>query len=478
VRRGIPTLAPVLAVAAAAALAIFGGLAGCSKVRGVLAPNRLPETTIWVTGNLDTVGHAIRVFWNGEDPDGQVVGFEFKWIYEPGAAPAGYDSSLWTFTDRRDSLFTVFSPDGVDYPTLVVRAIDDQGAADDSPARQRFGFTNLPPTIELTGTPPASTLPVAVFTWSAHDPDGILSRAHYRVWLDGREDRDTVLTDTVITIPPYFFQELDGQTLARRRTAFVACIDDGGRMSEPDSFAWNVAIPVGNTLLVDDVPGNTVFDTFYRTQLDTRLGAGAYTTINLEQQAATLRTSDAVLETFELFDNVFWYSENNGSLSSVLRLADQPIRDYLASGRNLFITSTRLVGTGGALGSTFAREVLGVDAFRVNLLNGSTNFVIDSQQYLVGAPPFGSLQAIQSSGGTEAMVLEDPADAAYLAPPGALQDTLPPDNWPVAVNRRYGGGSNPGRIVYLGFPLRILDGVDTPGMAAIELEKVFILFGI
>jgi hypothetical protein len=465
-------------VAAAVALAALGGLAGCGKVRGVLAPNRLPETTIWVTGNVDTVGHTLRVYWNGEDPDGEVVGFQFKWIYAPGSAPAGYDSSLWTFTDRHDSLFTVYSPDGVDYPRLWVRAVDNEGGVDESPAHQDFGFTNLPPTIQLTGTPPASTLPVAVFTWAASDPDGIIARAHYRVWLDGAEDRDSIVSDTVVTLPPAFFEEANGQTLARARTAYVACIDDGGRMSAPASFTWNVTLPVGNTLLVDDVPGNTVYDNFYKAQFDGRLGAGAYTLINLDQQAVTLRTPDAVRETFELFQNVFWYSEANANLSPVLRLADQPIRDFLSSGRNLYITSTRLVGTGGALGLTFARDVLGVTGtgFHVNLLNGSSNFTIEGGQYLDGAAPFGRLQAIQSTGGTEALILGDPADAAYLAPPGALQDTLPAESWPVAVSQRYGAGQ--GRIVYLGFPLRLMDGIDTPGMAATELAKVFTLFGL
>src|SRR5688500_20411383 len=38
-------------------------------------------------------------------------------------------------------------------PTFVVRAIDDEGAADPTPARQAFLFRNDPPTIELVGIP-------------------------------------------------------------------------------------------------------------------------------------------------------------------------------------------------------------------------------------------------------------------------------------------------------------------------------------
>jgi hypothetical protein len=240
VRRLIPAWSLTGALLAGLILAVAGGITGCAKVRGTLAPNRPPETTLWVTGDVDTVGHTIRVFWNGEDPDGSVAGFEFKWIYLPGAQPPGYDPSVWTFTPRHDSLFTVYSPNGTDFPTLVVRAIDDSpdgtleadgtdhGTPDDTPSSQHFAFSNQPPSVRLTGTPPDTTLPVAVLSWVGSDPDGIISRASYRIWLDGAEDRATIVTDTAFTLAPSAFKDLAGQIQAGVRTAYVACIDDGG----------------------------------------------------------------------------------------------------------------------------------------------------------------------------------------------------------------------------------------------------------
>jgi hypothetical protein len=475
--------------AALAALALLGGLTGCAKVSGTMVPNRAPETTVWVTGELDTVAHTQRFFWDGQDPDGVVVGFAFRWLYQPGAEPEGYDPAVWTFTDRRDSVFAVWSPNGVDFPTLEVRAVDDvpdgvvdadstdYGTADPSAASQRFTFSNLAPEVALSSTPPPQTLPVASFSWFASDPDGDARLARFRVWLDGRPDQDTLVTGSGITLPAYFFAETTGEILARQRTMYVTAIDVGGCASEPDSFSWFVQPPAGSTLLVDEMPGATFYDNFYRGELTARLGDGQYSVIDLEQ-GAYFPTADAIRETFYLFEHVFWCAENNPNLSPNLALADQPIRDYLSAGGNLYLAGSRVVGTGGALEDGFARDVLGTLELRVNQLNGTTGFVISPGQFLIGGQsPFDSLQSTGIWAGVESFVLADPADAMYLAPPGTL-DTLHVDDWPVAVNRRY--GAEQGRMVYLCFPLRGMNSSFSglPGRSATELRKIFDLFGM
>jgi hypothetical protein len=468
-------LAPFALVGLALLLA-----AGCAKVRGVVAPNRPPETTLWVTGNVDTVSHTQRVFWDGQDPDGSVSYFEFRWVYAPGAAPAGYDSSLWVATTDRDSLFTVYSPNGVDFPTLVLRAIDDQGTPDPTPARQTFVFSNAVPTVHFSSTPPDTTLPVVTFTWSGSDPDGDIARATYRVWLDGAEDRATTTTGTSLTLTPIHFENALGTVEERVRKAYVVAIDDGGRVSLPDSFSWYVRLPVGTTLLVDDmpntVPGFSTADPFYRGELNTRLGAGNYTIIDL-QARNPFRSQADVRETFRLFENVFWYSEQNPGLSAVLLMADQPIRTYLDGGGNLFLTSSRFVGTGGALDDAFAHDVLGVADFRINQKNQTTNFELSSPQFAIGVAPFDSLMAIGIYSGIESFVLASAGEASYVAPEGTL-DTLHVGDWPIGINRQYGAGQ--GRIVYLPFPLRGMNAAFSghSGRAAAELQKVFTLFGM
>jgi hypothetical protein len=468
-RRRATLLVSVFAVVGVYALA-----GGCAKVSGTLGPDHPPETTVWVTGPVDTVSHTIRVYWDGQDPDGTVTGFEFKWIYPAGAQPAGYDSSMWVPTPVRDSLFTIYAPDSVAMPTFVVRAIDNDGVADPSPARQNFSFKNAAPSVHFTLTPPDTTLPVASLGWQGADPDGNINKATYLLWLDGAQNRARLVSSTSFTLTTTDFQNGAGVVEQRKRTAYVTAIDDGGRMSPPDSFAWNVVNPVGNTLLVDE-SGFAAADNFYRAELNTRLGAGNYTIIDLSVRNP-FRTPADVRETFKLFPNVFWYAELNANVSTVLPMAGPPIHDYVSGGGHLYMNSSTFVGTGGALNDAFAKDVLGVNGFNINLNTQSTNFTIGNTQQVLGAQaPWDTLAAAGILSGIETFLLANQGDAMYVAPPGTL-DTLHVDNWNVAINRRYGAG----RIVFLPFPLRGMNGSfdGHTGHAAIELRKIFDLFGM
>ena len=455
-------------------LLLYALAGGCAKVHGMLGPDRPPETTIWVTGPVDTVSHTIRIFWDGQDPDGSVSGFEFKWIYGPGFQPAGYDSNLWFPTTVRDSLFTLYAPDSVVAPTFVVRAIDNEGEPDPTPARQDFSFKNAAPSVRFILTPPDTTLPVATVGWQGSDPDGDISKATYRLWLDGAENRAQIVSTTSHTLTTTDFQNAVGVVEERRRTVYVAAIDDGGRISPPDSFSWNVVNPVGNTLLVDE-SGFSAADNFYRGELTTRLGAGNYTVIDLGTRNPFRSPAD-VLETFKLFPNVFWYAELNANLSTVLPFSGPPIHDYVSGGGHLYMNSSRFVGTGGALDQNFAQDVLGVNGYHVNLNTHTTDFTIGNTQQVLGAQaPFDTLSAVIILSGIETFLMANESDAMYVAPPGTL-DTLHVDNWDIAINRRFGAG----RIVFLPFPLRGMNGAFNghAGHAAIELRKIFDLFGM
>ena len=456
------------------ALALCALAGGCAKVSGVMGPDRPPETTIWVTGPVDTVSHTIRVYWDGQDPDGTVTSFQFKWIYPPGAQPAGYDSNAWVSTTMRDSLFTLYAPDSVAMPTFVVRAIDNEGVADPTPAREDFQFKNAAPSVRFILTPPDSTLPVATFAWLGSDPDGNINKATYLLWLDGAQNKARLVSSTSFTLTPVDFQNGAGLVEQRRRTAYVTAIDDGGRMSLPDSFSWTVVNPVGTTLLVDE-SGFSAADNFYRSELSTRLGAGNYTIIDLGTRNPFRSPAD-VLETFKLFRNVFWYAELNANLSTVLPFAGPPIHDYVSGGGQLYMNSSRFVGTGGALDDNFAHDVLGVSDYHMNVNTQSTNFTIGNTQQVLGAQaPWDTLASAGILSGIETFLLTDQGDAMYVAPPGTL-DTLHVDNWNVAINRRYGAG----RIVFLPFPLRGMNGSfdGHAGHSAIELRKIFDLFGM
>ena len=275
------------ALVAAVGLALLV-LAGCSKT-GVLAPDLPPETIVFVTGPVDTVGHIVHLHWLGNDPDGEVVGYEFKWIYETGGQPAGYDSSLWTSTARTDSTFTVYTPAGYSMPTFVVRAVDNAGNVDPTPARETFQFRNAPPQVALAGNPPvpATTFPVVTIRWTSSDPDGNIANAHYLIWLDANSATPQMApAGNQFTLTPDFFKDPGGAFVAGPHTVHVLAVDDGGAASLPDSATWNVTLPVGEVLLVDEVPSSfataSAIDGMYRNALTRQLGAGQYSIVDLE----------------------------------------------------------------------------------------------------------------------------------------------------------------------------------------------------
>ena len=174
---------------------------GCSDdaLIGESVPNSPPDTQVEATPpNLGAASFSIDFFWSGSDPDGSVVGYE--WIITDNGpdnilAPAD-TTGEWNFTEVSDSTFIVaadipeFEPDvenpQLDDPkdirfwqthTFLVRAIDDLGRRDPSPANVSFTATTLAPRIEINepivpSTPTCVEGPLALsFGWEAEDPD-------------------------------------------------------------------------------------------------------------------------------------------------------------------------------------------------------------------------------------------------------------------------------------------------------------------
>ncbi len=444
-------------------LAVAAVLAGCGK-DGTLSPNRAPETIVFVSGELDTVRHIVDLSWFGTDPDGSIDRYEFKWIYESGQAPAGYDSSAWFVTDRTESTFVVWTPNGASMPTFVIRAVDNENAPDPSPARQAFRFRNLPPSLTLTGAPilPPTTLPVATIRWTADDPDGDIARASYQVWLDGNLAAAVIIPPGTFeyTIPPSAFSDGAGGYVIGPHEVFVRAIDDGGAVSLPRSYTWNVIAPQGDVLLVDDVPAaqSAPVDPAYRNALTRQLGsASAYTVLDIEL-ANPFRSAADMVATFGFFRSVIWYQEMNTLRSNALPNAEPAIRAQLAAGGNVYVCSTILVGTGGAITSDeFLADIVGADSVRVNPKLGTTAFSIGNAAIVhPGAgTPYDSLRAVAISSNVDALALANAADVAFEARPIVL-DSTQVEPWTIGVDRVPAGGA--GRFVLLTFPLRFLGG--------------------
>jgi hypothetical protein len=148
-----------------------------------------------------------------------------------------------------------------------------------------------------------------------------MSLGHFLVWLDANEANAAIVPSTTsFTLPPSMFSDGAGGYVSGPHTVHVRAVDDGGAMSVPASFTWNVTAPVGEVLLIDDDPAaqSAAVDPMYTNAFDNQLGAGNYTRVNLE--TANPFRSPADLEySFAFFRSVFWYQENNTARSAPRR---------------------------------------------------------------------------------------------------------------------------------------------------------------
>lgn len=342
---------------------------GCTG-RTALVPRLAPETTVFVQGDVDTVNHVVEIFWFGTDPDGVVAFYELR-LLNP-AAPA---ESAWVRTTRTDSTFTVFTPTGSASPVFEVRAIDNDGLIDATPARQRFFFDNEPPTVMIGSYPQPSSETYASLTlsWTASDPDGESSIMRFRVWLDGNEANPHILSGMTYTIPTADFFE-GPEVRSGTRTVFVQPIDDGGLVGETVSRSWTVRPTVtgppgtrARLLLIDDVSTlntlNTRTDTLWANAVANQLEPGTWSVLRL-QTVQPFQSPEDARQTFSLYDAVIWYRGTESTFSNVLRDVQGGIAAAVEDGHSFLVEGLNLVdgiGRSGPLEQDFVSRVYETD---------------------------------------------------------------------------------------------------------------------
>jgi hypothetical protein len=385
----------VVAIALLGALAAL--LAGCSA-KGTLKPNTPPETTIFVQGPVDTVNHNVHLYWFGTDPDGEITGYEIRFLNP--SAPA---DTCWTFVppDSTDRVFSVYTPAGFAAPVFEVRAIDNSGEAppvrssacelasadtvphpgtrDPSPAREDFKFRNLPPTLSLLNRfrLADTTFASATVQWSSSDPDGDGTKLRFRIWLDGNESIPDVVAGNSFTVPTARFLQ-GGLLLSGYRQLFIQAVDDGGMLSRVDSIRWYVRAPatgghyphLGRLLIVDDVPRafsqNFSTDTIYYNTAARNLAPGEYSILQMDF-TQPFRSAKDIEQTFNLFDAVVWYiggSSDFRTYETTLASYQAGLAAYLDAGGKVYMDGQDLVDgphARGPLGNAFVTDHLGSD---------------------------------------------------------------------------------------------------------------------
>lgn len=205
--------APRLVLLAVAAF-VVAGCGAKTPIVGSETPNAPPETE--VVGTPPVLGQTsanVEFFWTGSDPDGEVVGFEWR-ISDNGpdgvVDPQDTLTALlpWRHTTANDSLFSVsadldsFEVD-VEDPnqsprtyrywrshTFFIRAVDHEGGRDPSPAQVSFTAVTLAPTVDIqrperrADITCRSVARAVSFAWEGHDPEAFdLGPVAYRYLL-------------------------------------------------------------------------------------------------------------------------------------------------------------------------------------------------------------------------------------------------------------------------------------------------------
>jgi hypothetical protein len=454
----------------------LGLLSGCAKAKITRVGDLPPTTSIFVQFTPDSlaqnhaVNHLVHLYWSGSDPDGDVVGFDIRFV-RPGQIPP--DTVQWFRTTRHDSLMAVYTPTGYAIPIFQVRAVDNAGLVDPNPATQQFAFTNQPPTLRLVTPPRTTDTTYASLTlrWVAVDPDGNSGNMRFLVWLDGSQANPTITQSNPYTLPTGSFKR-NGRLVSGPRTVWVQPVDDGGMMGARDSATWFMRAPVGGNhgrlLLLDDLPPNSslparyVFDSLY-TNLVNRLLPGQYDVLRTEF-SQPFRSSKDIQQTFALFDAVVWYRGPRSDVTPYLANYQDGIDSVLASGGRLFIEGLNLFqgqNANGILRPSFLTRFLDTDYLIMHQVTGrfdsTVTWGIGKGASLWVPPSADSLRALALSTQLQAFAVRDPADIAILAPAGTLQPPNPVDV-AIGVTARTPAG---GRFIVVTAPLALLNGFVT-----------------
>jgi hypothetical protein len=185
----------LLALGAIVAAALLGG---CSKFDpGDRNPNLPPETTLSFAPAIgDTANYEVRMNWFGWDTDGKIEYYQTAWDWPDSLVDpiegVDWDAVSWRNVINTDSVFyvgassdTVTVEKGFQGHRFAVRAVDDEGAADQTPENIEFtAFTFVPNTILERGPSVdagAVTGTMVSFEWRGEDRDGVITGFKYRL---------------------------------------------------------------------------------------------------------------------------------------------------------------------------------------------------------------------------------------------------------------------------------------------------------
>ena len=456
----------VLAVAAAVAASVFGG---CASEDEMTVGNRPPETYLAIA---DTVRHSTTysqtLRWWGDDIDGEVIAYEYRWFIDPRETGCTLDSN-WVRTEETSKVFDLPVTNGESVHRFEVRAIDNLETPDPTQCKLTLPVTNSPPSLEIWNRTslPETTLAAFQVKWHGTDPEGDSTISEYIAWLDDNRE------NAKIVIPPDTMVSLGINDFSGRfettRTLNVIAIDSGCDTSDVVTHSWYVKQPRGDVLLVDDLgqEGSAVeaqSDQFYRSGLK---NCSEFSVLDLDKYRGII-TAHNFPELFGQYDVVIWYNEPRELASTRLPLAETDLMTYVEGGGNLLLVSMSALGSGGALRDSLWPDVFGIDSLFVRgTYPPTTNF--DCVRWAIKGSTSAGLDTLKVPliwKGAECMFPYDypTVTKLYFIPPGTVSSKQT-ENYYLGLLNTWQAG----KAAFLSFPLSRSDGY---GNARAEYCKV------
>jgi hypothetical protein len=447
-----------LALALIASLALLVVAGGCGSRKSTLGPDLPPETSVYIQGTVDPVSHRVHLYWFGSDPDGYVVAYQMRFVPDRGNPNPKWDTLYCALPGRcTDSTFTLITGDSALIHTqFEIRAMDDKGLVDPTPAIQPLALTNLAPRVHITNPLHVSdsTFASATFSWDVDDPDGGGPGLRYRIWLDGNHATYDSTTANTFTVPSARFLQ-GGAYRPGYRSLYLQAIDDGERSGPVDSMKWFVRAPARrdplhrSVLVIDDsrstAQNNQSVDTLYVQTFRRNLYPDSCFVIQRLQYSNPFRSTGDVAQTLKLFDAVVWYwgydfhNPSDFASNTTLNTYQDVVGDYITQGGRILLEGLYLIegrATFGALREDFITRYLNCRAMvlqfntlfpdsTVGLSTPQSGLRLRSRLNAYADAPFQmtALPGIQSqSPGLRGFIPNDTTQVAYWALHGQIAD--------------------------------------------------------
>lgn len=467
--------------------AIVGGLlffAACKD--GELLENLPPETRIFVEEiNLsgeNRLNSVIRLRWSGDDQDGYVVGYEIS-----------QDNVDWTYLEIQDSTFRLSLPPGASQADIpfYVRAIDNQGLTDPSPAFLSIPIQNTPPvaTLDSINGIPDTVFVILSALWSVSDLDGantldsVFIKLNDGPWygLSAGVNFITLLPENPTAAgqqsarvmvgagPGTLPAPIKGLTLGGSNTLLLKAKDLTGTFSQVDtSQSFFVKAQTSDLLVIDSHASQEASDV-YQPILATV--AGRYDYLDIQQNPPGF-WDPTFTSLIQLYDRIFWYSDDAQPAElgqqMYLEIAANSLQIFLNQGGKLLV-STKFSGSFSDPGVSSASPIYGyspIDSF--STAEGQARIPTDSLAFPVNEAldRYPSLKSDRFITGADPFYPKNPANQLYQVQLVSSRGWTGPNT--VAAYTRF----NNGRFNQVFFSVELHNFNGTPGTLTDLFDRV------